>query len=165
MSKAAVMRKPWMPDEIERLRAFCAQGDLSLRAIGEIMHRSKSSIIGAAHRANIAVRENPRRKKPGARPAPKRIARAARNVRRPGEPSSPSPAPLSPAPPPTVPARRPGAYPADLSSACQWPIGEPGRPGFHFCGDPWVPGRPYCEDHCQFAYVPNPFARSFRDDR
>ena len=37
--------------------------------------------------------------------------------------------------------------------ACQWPHGDPGKPGFHFCGDPAVRGKPYCEVHCARAYV------------
>jgi GcrA cell cycle regulator len=43
---------------------------------------------------------------------------------------------------------------------CAWPIGDPGMPGFHFCGDKAVEGKPYCEKHCEQAYV-----RSVKDDR
>ncbi|MDW3204595.1 MAG: GcrA family cell cycle regulator [Alphaproteobacteria bacterium] len=36
---------------------------------------------------------------------------------------------------------------------CQWPHGQPGTDGFHFCGsDQVVPGKPYCADHCRVAY-------------
>ncbi len=35
---------------------------------------------------------------------------------------------------------------------CKWPIGHPGEPDFHFCGDPINPGFPYCLDHCSIAY-------------
>ncbi|OUJ12830.1 GcrA family cell cycle regulator [Acetobacter okinawensis] len=37
--------------------------------------------------------------------------------------------------------------------ACCWPIGDPGTPGFHFCGATPIPGKPYCEEHAQIAYV------------
>lgn len=37
---------------------------------------------------------------------------------------------------------------------CSWPIGEPGEEGFHFCGSPATPGKPYCAEHCAIAYVP-----------
>jgi GcrA cell cycle regulator len=36
---------------------------------------------------------------------------------------------------------------------CSWPDGEPGKDDFHFCGDPVVPDKPYCADHCGRAYV------------
>jgi GcrA cell cycle regulator len=35
---------------------------------------------------------------------------------------------------------------------CQWPIGDPGEPEFHFCEQAALPSRPYCEDHCTMAY-------------
>lgn len=36
---------------------------------------------------------------------------------------------------------------------CQWPIGSPKRPGFHFCGQEAELDRPYCSTHCRIAYV------------
>ena len=35
---------------------------------------------------------------------------------------------------------------------CQWPIGNPRDPSFHFCGKPAAPDRPYCDEHCAMAY-------------
>ncbi|ODP36910.1 GcrA family cell cycle regulator [Sphingomonas turrisvirgatae] len=35
---------------------------------------------------------------------------------------------------------------------CKWPLGHPGEPDFHFCGDKVNPGFPYCVDHCGHAY-------------
>lgn len=35
---------------------------------------------------------------------------------------------------------------------CHWPIGHPREPGFHFCGAPAEPERPYCAEHCAVAY-------------
>lgn len=37
---------------------------------------------------------------------------------------------------------------------CRWPIGDPRKPGFHFCGKSKVPGSPYCEFHAQRAIQP-----------
>lgn len=36
---------------------------------------------------------------------------------------------------------------------CSWPEGEPGTEEFNFCGQPAVPEKPYCADHCARAYV------------
>jgi len=36
---------------------------------------------------------------------------------------------------------------------CCWPLGEPGTKGFHFCGGHPIPGKPYCSEHAQLAYV------------
>ncbi|WP_018980054.1 GcrA family cell cycle regulator [Saccharibacter floricola] len=37
--------------------------------------------------------------------------------------------------------------------SCQWPHGDPGTPGFHFCGATPLPGKPYCAEHAAVAYV------------
>ena len=43
--------------------------------------------------------------------------------------------------------------PLDLNERmCRWPIGHPGEPDVHFCGQTRVSGRPYCEAHCALAY-------------
>lgn len=35
---------------------------------------------------------------------------------------------------------------------CKWPLGHPGEPDFHFCGNAVNPGFPYCVQHCGQAY-------------
>ncbi|WP_019515977.1 GcrA family cell cycle regulator [Sphingomonas sp. Mn802worker] len=73
----------------------------------------------------------------------------------PGEQQAPS----TPAPPRRlVPARTAPEY-ADKTSlldlsdkVCKWPLGHPGEPDFHFCGDKVNPGFPYCVTHCGHAY-------------
>lgn len=37
---------------------------------------------------------------------------------------------------------------------CVYPLGDPGRPGFHFCADPIADGRPsYCVAHDKVTHV------------
>jgi GcrA cell cycle regulator len=67
--------------------------------------------------------------------------------------------PASPAPPRRlVPAKPSDAIAGktsllDLSDRiCKWPLGHPGEPDFHFCGDKVNPGFPYCVEHCGHAY-------------
>lgn len=37
---------------------------------------------------------------------------------------------------------------------CKWPIGDPKKADFGFCGERRQPGRPYCAGHCRLAYMP-----------
>ena len=37
--------------------------------------------------------------------------------------------------------------------SCQWPIGDPQEKDFHFCEDNTVNGKPYCQKHCDVAYI------------
>lgn len=68
-------------------------------------------------------------------------------------------APLTPAPPRRLVPAKPSPEIAgktsllDLSDrVCKWPLGHPGEPDFHFCGDKVNPGFPYCVAHCGHAY-------------
>lgn len=59
--------------------------------------------------------------------------------------------PVRPAPPPRFTASI--DRPARRGPSCCWPIGDPGTPGFHFCGATPLPGKPYCAEHAAIAYV------------
>ncbi len=68
-------------------------------------------------------------------------------------------APIAPAPPRRLVPARPSSDMAgkttllDLNDRiCKWPIGHPGEPDFHFCGEKVNPGFPYCVEHCGHAY-------------
>lgn len=68
-------------------------------------------------------------------------------------------APIPPAPPRRLVPAKPSAEVAnktgllDLNDRiCKWPLGHPGEPDFHFCGNPANPGFPYCVQHCGVAY-------------
>jgi GcrA cell cycle regulator len=68
-------------------------------------------------------------------------------------------APIPPAPPRRLVPAKPSAEVADKTSLldlndriCKWPMGHPGEPDFHFCGNPANPGFPYCVQHCGVAY-------------
>ena len=43
--------------------------------------------------------------------------------------------------------------PSRQGPTCQWPIGDPGTPDFHFCGASPLSGKPYCAEHAAIAYV------------
>lgn len=68
-------------------------------------------------------------------------------------------APIPPAPPRRLVPAKPSPEVAGKTSLldlndriCKWPIGHPGEPDFHFCGEKVNPGFPYCVDHCGHAY-------------
>jgi GcrA cell cycle regulator len=68
-------------------------------------------------------------------------------------------APIPPAPPRRLVPAKPSTEMADKTSLldlndriCKWPLGHPGEPDFHFCGNQVNPGFPYCLSHCSVAY-------------
>jgi len=67
--------------------------------------------------------------------------------------------PIPPAPPRRLVPAKPSPEVADKTSlldlndrVCKWPMGHPGEPDFHFCGQAANPGFPYCVQHCGVAY-------------
>ncbi len=68
-------------------------------------------------------------------------------------------APIPPAPPRRLVPAKPSPEMADKTSlldltekVCRWPMGHPGEPDFHFCGQAVNPGFPYCVEHCGRAF-------------
>ena len=68
-------------------------------------------------------------------------------------------APIPPAPPRRLVPAKPSPEIAEKTSlldlsdkVCRWPMGHPGEPDFHFCGQQVNPGVPYCVEHCGRAY-------------
>jgi GcrA cell cycle regulator len=68
-------------------------------------------------------------------------------------------APIPPAPPRRLVPAKPSPEVTNKTSLldlndriCKWPMGHPGEPDFHFCGQQANPGFPYCVAHCGVAY-------------
>jgi GcrA cell cycle regulator len=125
--------------------------------------------LAAAHAADVAPGDAP----PG--PGPKFASAPQRPGAAPGEPQvqyrsvgpggfirqgpGDTQAPIPPAPPRRLMPAKPSAEVADKTSLldlndriCRWPMGHPGEPDFHFCGQQANPGFPYCVQHCGVAY-------------
>jgi GcrA cell cycle regulator len=146
----------WNDTVIAELRGYWAEGH-STAEIGRRLGISKNAVVGKAHRLDLSPRPSPIRRQERAPGAPAPAPRAVGPTLAP-LPSRPAPMPAPVAVTPTikrVPPRRLAAVsaPATRVSACCWPIGEPGKPSFHFCDAVAVHGKPYCGEHVQLAYV------------
>jgi len=132
----------WPPHQVAQLtelwHAKTAAGAplYSTREIGILMRMNKNRVIGKAHRLGLPARPTPIRPASNRRPRPTNPAIV---VYRP-----PPPVLTPPDPEPRMPRRR---------RPCAWPIGEPGKPGFHFCGEQVVElGQSYCGSHMAIAF-------------
>ena len=148
----------WTEERVATLRKAWLEG-LSARQIAtQLGGVTRNAVIGKAHRLGLsgAVPHTPppRRVRP-ARPARPRLRRPDR-----------------PQPPPSAPVARRAILPegpglitcltALRGPVCKWPIGDPRKPGFSFCGARTAGDGPYCPDHRQVAYRPlklKPLAR------
>ena len=119
----------WTDGRIEKLKELWAQG-LSISQIGESLGVSRNAIAGKAHRMGLPKRPSP-------------ISRT--KVEKPKV--------VMPEDAENLPLRLELRQLEWSRSKCCWPTGDPKKNGFVFCGDPIVPGKPYCLTHCQEAYT------------
>ncbi|MGH7119641.1 MAG: GcrA family cell cycle regulator [Acetobacteraceae bacterium] len=149
----------WTEELITHLQALWGEGRSSAE-IGRAIGMTKNAVIGKAHRMNLPSRPSPIRREPGAtalrpRPLPRGPTLpplATIRVASPPEPKlSPPPRPARCVTPST--AETPARPVHGREMACCWPLGDPGMPGFHFCGAVAALGKPYCAAHAQLAYV------------
>ena len=139
----------WTPERIEELTQLWNAGH-SASVIGKHLGVSKNAVVGKAHRLKLPARPSPIRRQ-SKTPAP---------VRKPAPALTRPPAPPASAPAVTVREEVVAARPPVIQARqqpsprqCQWPIGDPTKPDFHFCGESAVPSKPYCAEHCAVAYV------------
>ncbi len=84
---------------------------------------SKNSVVGKVHRLDLANRPSPIKKKSDKVRVVKQVPKGKCTL-------------------------------MDLKiNTCHWPIGDPTDADFHFCGEPTVTGKPYCQEHCKIAYT------------
>jgi GcrA cell cycle regulator len=136
----------WTDDTIAKLRTLWAEG-LSTAEIGRRLNISKNAVVGKAHRLNLPSRPSPIRRAEG-----DAVPRQAAPKRAQG-PTLPPLAASMGAPVPSLRAIMPTPKYNTRTTPCCWPIGEPGKPSFHFCNASAAAGKPYCEDHAAIAYV------------
>ena len=142
----------WTEERIQTLTALWEEG-LSASEIGKALGVSKNAVVGKAHRLKLAARPSPIKRdgesKRRRRNAALARARMAESVQTPTVVTEvevdESIMPIAPV------LERKQAQ--ETRHQCLWPIGDPSDPGFHFCGEPSVAGKPYCAKHCAVAYI------------
>ena len=93
-------------------------------------------------------------KRPGRGDAGGRAYRLAHRIKHPPKPKLP-PKPKKIRPREVPPPEALMLSIMELSDhTCKWPIGDPGQPGFAFCGARPFQLLPYCEHHAALAYIP-----------
>jgi len=135
----------WTPERIKVLIALWEEG-LPTSEIGRRMGVTKNAVVGKVHRLGLKKRQSPIRQSSSTSAQPKKA-----------KPAQPRPQADTLARPAAHKTPMPTGDVVRLeeltSSMCSWPEGEPGTEEFHFCGQPSVSEKPYCEAHCARAYV------------
>jgi len=150
----------WTDDRVEQLKKLWAEGLSASQIAGKMGGVTRNAVIGKVHRLGLSGRATPASPSrgrtntsttPSPRPAVERTAR-------PTTLKSPEVKPLITAPEVSRPVVLDSG---DLTTVatlnrnmCKWPIGDPAKEDFHFCGQPSSSGKPYCEYHAHVAFQP-----------
>jgi GcrA cell cycle regulator len=130
----------WTKENNERLIQLVNEGK-TFGQIGDIFGLTRNAIAGAAARLHIRSLV-----KPGGSKKKENPVRLPRNVKV-SEPEKPviQEAPL---------LRVVSRSIVDLDyMQCKFPIGDPSDEEFHFCQENRLENKPYCQKHCDIAYV------------
>jgi GcrA cell cycle regulator len=169
----------WTDDRVERLKALWLDGLSASQIAAELGGVTRNAVIGKVHRLGLSGRQKPQVQT--GRPT------GATRAKAPTVPRSPV-APARPARPVTIgnvalksdDAVQIRPQPVQFveegpivfervtilnltENTCKWPVGDPGRPDFFFCGRKSESGIPYCAYHARIAYQPS--AERRRDRR
>lgn len=147
-------QQPWLPNQDEPLERLWKEGRSAsqiARELGSLGLRkcTRNAVIGRIHRLGLAKRITPSYGGPACTKEV-RTARARRRTQKPPEQRAAPAIDSDPVAPldPTLSVLKLSAF------TCRYPIGDPLRPGFAFCGRTCSEEDPYCKHHAAIAYRP-----------
>jgi GcrA cell cycle regulator len=168
----------WTDERVEKLKRLWAEGLSASQIASQLGGVSRNAVIGKVHRLNLpgrvkaggnnaAASRTPKRPAaPAQRPAPF-AARPAQPAARPGarpmgalavkeeiEVEAAEPRILMPTTNVVVPLAKRLALTELTERTCKWPMGDPLKDDFHFCGAESPDNSPYCKYHGRLAYQP-----------
>ena len=154
----------WNDERIELLKKLWSEGFSASQIAAEIGGISRNAVIGKVHRLGLSGRAKapaavaPRARKPrsaSSRPSGFGRGNLAYALRiSPEDQTEPDLAPRADVFENVVPIGQRCSILELNESTCRWPLGEPGREDFAYCGGHTVEGLPYCGYHARIAYQP-----------
>ncbi len=146
----------WTDDRVEMLKKLWAEGLSASQIAGKMGGVTRNAVIGKVHRLGLSGRATPAKPSRGRAPD-KRVEPVVAAKPKPFTPE-PEAKPIIRAPEVSQPVVLDSG---DLTTVatlnrnmCKWPIGDPAKDDFHFCGQPSEVNKPYCTYHAQLAFQP-----------
>ncbi|OLP58392.1 GcrA cell cycle regulator [Xaviernesmea oryzae] len=179
----------WTDERVEKLKKLWSEGLSASQIAAQLGGVSRNAVIGKVHRLSLPGRAkaggsapaaaNARPKRPATpAPAPQRPQAEAprilpRTTMRPNDVAvmkdGGAPVPAEETSPVTatsgnvvVPMTRKLALTQLTDRTCKWPVGDPMKDDFHFCGNDCNENSPYCTYHARLAYQPSAERRRMR---
>jgi GcrA cell cycle regulator len=149
----------WTTERVQMLRSYVTAG-LTCSQIAAEIGVTRNAVIGKVHRMGLTTGGRPGRRpgslaqrmRPLPAPAPRRQSRINRIFRAIAEEGStvvPFPGALEP---PAVESAQRCSLLELAGGCCRWPLSDPGKADFAFCGNAAIAGISYCAGHARIAY-------------
>ena len=151
----------WSHNRVEQLTKLWEAGLSASQIAAELGNVSRNAVIGKVHRLGLSGRA----KSLSSAAPPQRKVHPAQHLMRVTRPIARGNTALAQAfevevePDPVtsdnvVPMSQRLSLLELNEATCHWPIGDPLRPDFFFCGGKVLTGLPYCAQHSRVAYQP-----------
>jgi len=131
----------WSKERLKELEVLWKKGT-PISQIGDLLGVSRNAVAGKASRLGLPKRESPISKSK----TPSKSRKAAKK-------KAPPIIPEQVVEVENLPLRLELRDLKWSRNTCSFPSGDPKHSGFSLCGEPVVPGKPYCAPHCEEAYT------------
>jgi GcrA cell cycle regulator len=157
----------WTDERVELLKKLWTDGLSASQIAAELGNVTRNAVIGKVHRLGLSGRAKDKAASSAASQRPRKTTRT------PSAPAPIAPQPhsnvvLAPIPLQPVMEETQAMTEDDIAvpmservtimdlreSMCRWPMGDPTKPEFRFCGARSITGLPYCTHHARIAYQP-----------
>ena len=153
----------WTDERVELLKTLWAEGLSAAQIANKMGGVTRNAVIGKVHRLGLSGRATPAKPQRGRISAPEpreeTAAPSAAPRRLVAKPTAPEPEFIAPL---VLDSGDPTTVSTIKNNMCKWPIGDPAKDDFHFCGQPTLPGKSYCAYHAHMAFQPPQQRRSER---
>ena len=146
----------WNDERVELLKKLWADGLSASQIAAQLGGVTRNAVIGKVHRLGLSGRAKtpsssvPRVRKPRTTSMRPRMRFHGNNALAPQYDFEQDLDPLA-----NIVPMGPRVSILELNEAtCRWPIGDPGREGFAYCGSQTKTELPYCPYHARLAYQP-----------
>jgi GcrA cell cycle regulator len=165
----------WTDERVEKLKRLWAEGLSASQIAAQLGGVSRNAVIGKVHRLNLPGRAKAGGVAAAGRTQTKRPAAAPRPTNFPSRVATARPAArtvgatalqdendvdtvqeiiVAPKGNVVVPISKQLALTDLTERTCKWPVGDPLKDDFHFCGCESPDASPYCAYHARLAYQP-----------
>ena len=143
----------WTDERVEKLKKMWGEGQSASQIAKELGGVTRNAVIGKVHRLGLSGRATPAKPQRGCGPASERREETAmaKPVRQDIKPVIPEPESIAPL---VLESGDCTTVATIKNNMCKWPIGDPAKDDFHFCGQPAATGKSYCTYHARMAFQP-----------